>query len=299
MNKRGYLLIFIGLLLAAGLYLAFQGMLTAGTSPVEIGKFDGSRALEDVETQLNFGPRIPSSLAQTAFIDWLTSQLQEAGWRVEIQHTTYQGKPIKNVIASRGIGNTWLVLGAHYDSRLHADRDPDPEKQTTPVPGANDGASGVAVLLELARVLPSDLDQEIWMVFFDAEDNGRIDDWDWILGSRAFAESLQTKPDAVVIVDMIGDADLKLFWEQNSDPILNQEIWQVAADLGYSQFVPEYKHRILDDHVPFLEIGIPAIDIIDIDYTYYHTTQDTADKVTAQSLEAVGVTLLTWLMQQP
>ena len=99
---------------------------------------------------------------------------------------------------------------------------------------------------------------------------------------------------------MVGDADLTLFWEQYSDPALSQEIWQVASELGYnSQFIPEYKYRILDDHVPFLEIGVPAVDIIDIDYAYYHTTQDTADKVSAESLQAVGDTLLTWLLQPP
>lgn len=286
----------VAILLGIGLYLALQGFSTE-TSSIEIGKFDGERALADVETQVNFGPRLPESPAQTAFIEWLTSELRAINWEVEIQQTSYQGKPIKNVIAARGKGDSWLILGAHYDSRLLADRDPDPAKRSTPVPGANDGASGVAVLLELARVLPVDEDREIWLAFFDAEDNGHIGDWDWIMGSRAFAESLQVKPDTVVIVDMVGDADLSIFWEQNSDPTLLKEIWQVAADLGYNQFIPDYKYRILDDHIPFIEIGIPAVDIIDIDYPYYHTTQDTADKVSAQSLQAVGDTLLTWLLQ--
>ena len=204
-----------------------------------------------------------------------------------------------DVIATRGAGDSWIILGAHYDSRLRSDYDPDPEKQTTPVPGANDGASGVAVLLELARVLPVETGHEIWLVFFDAEDNGRIDDWDWILGSRAFAASLQAKPDAVIIVDMVGDADLQLPLEQNSDPVLSQQIWQIAAKLGYAQFIPEYKYSILDDHIPFIELGIPAVDIIDIDYAYYHTTQDTPDKVSAQSLHAVGDTLLKWLLNSP
>jgi len=136
----------------------------------------------------------------------------------------------------------------------------------------------------------------LWLVFFDAEDNGRIEGWDWILGSRAFVDSLQFKPEAAVIVDMIGDADLQIYLERNSDKVLRDEIWQAAAGLGYDEvFIPEEKHSMLDDHTPFLEAGIPAVDIIDFDYPYYHTTQDTPDKVSAESLQVVGDTLLTWI----
>jgi Zn-dependent M28 family amino/carboxypeptidase len=294
-KTRLAILVFILVLAGLGLVLILNnGLGTQAENP----SFDGQRALGDVETQVNLGPRIGGSFAHAEFIQWLSSELEQAGWQVNIQQTTYQGKPIRNVIARRGTGSQWVVLGAHYDSRLRADRDPDPANQAAPVPGANDGASGVAVLVELARSLPQDTGQEIWLVFFDAEDNGRLDDWDWILGSRAFAESLQAKPNAVIIVDMVGDADLQLYWERNSHADLNNEIWQVAQELGYSQFIPEYKYSILDDHIPFVQLGIPAIDIIDIDYAYYHTTQDTTDKVSAQSLEAVGSTLLTWLVNR-
>ncbi len=98
-----------------------------------------------------------------------------------------------------------------------ADHDPDPALRTQPVPGANDGASGVAVLLELARSLPETLHAQVWLVFFDAEDQGDIQGWDWILGSRAFAQQLTTKPDAVVVIDMIGDKNLDIYYESNSD----------------------------------------------------------------------------------
>jgi Zn-dependent M28 family amino/carboxypeptidase len=163
------------------------------------------------------------------------------------------------------------------------------------VPGANDGASGVAVMLEMARVLPQN-GVPVWLVFFDAEDNGRLESWDWILGSRAFAEALTFEPQAVVIVDMIGDKDLKIFQEGFSDRTITEAIWAQAAALGHADvFVPEVRHNILDDHVPFLEKGIPAVDIIDIDYAYWHTTQDTADKVAPESLQIVGDTLLAWL----
>jgi Zn-dependent M28 family amino/carboxypeptidase len=163
------------------------------------------------------------------------------------------------------------------------------------MPGANDGASGVAVLLEMARVLPPET-EDIWLVFFDAEDSGGIENWDWLLGSRAFAASLQTNPDAVIILDMIGDADLNIYQERNSDTALTESIWKTAAKLGYDDvFIPQSKYRMLDDHTPFLEKGIPAVDIIDFDYPYWHTTADTPDKVSAQSLEIVGTTMLAWL----
>ena len=182
---------------------------------------------------------------------------------------------------------------------MKADRDPDPARQDEPVPAANDGASGVAVLLELARVLPKDLNQQIWLVFIDAEDQGELPGWDWLLGSRALAESLKSNPDAVVIIDMIGDADLNIYQERNSNPDLTREIWDTAADLGYSQsFIAQPKYSMIDDHTPFLEKGMRAIDIIDFDYPYWHTTQDTADKVSAESLMAVGDTLLHWLLKQ-
>ncbi len=296
MKTRIILLILVVILIGLGAFLIAWSQRDVSQS-VEIGKFNGDRALSDIQRQVGFGPRLPGSPAQAEFLKWLTGQLKDAGWQVEIQETTYQGKSIKNLVASRGEGKSWLILGAHYNSRLRADHDLELDKRSESVPGANDGASGVAVLLELARVLPPDVDHKIWLVFFDAEDNGGIKGWDWILGSRAFVQSLQTMPDAAIIVDMVGDADLKILWEQNSDPLLTQQIWQTAADLGYSQFVLEPRSPILDDHIPFIESGIPAVDIIDLDYPYWHTTQDTLDKVSAQSLQAVGDTLLAWLLK--
>jgi len=156
----------------------------------------------------------------------------------------------------------------------------------------------VAVLLELARILPNNLDKTIWLVFFDAEDNGNIPGYDWIMGSRVFVQSLENKPDEAIIIDMIGDANLNIYQELNSDQTLTDTIWKVANNLGYDQFIPIPKYRILDDHIPFIEAGIPAIDIIDFDYPYWHTTQDTLDKVSVQSLEAIGETLRTYILDQ-
>jgi glutaminyl-peptide cyclotransferase len=260
--------------------------------------FDGLRAYADVQTQVAFGPRIPGSDGHAQVQAWMRGELESAGWQVEIQESETLGHPIQNIIAKRNDASPQIILGAHYDTRMFADNDPDSANHAQPVPGANDGASGVAVLLELARTLPED-SASTWLVFFDAEDNGRIESWDWILGSREFVKNNVVQPRAVVIVDMIGDADLNIYKERNSNPQLTDEIWAVANNLGYgNQFIADYKYSMTDDHTPFLEAGIPAVDLIDFDYPYWHTLADTPDKVSAESLEAVGKTLWTWITQQ-
>ena len=258
--------------------------------------FDSSRAYADVQTQVAFGPRMPGSAGHAQAREWMRAELESAGWQVEVHESERMGHPIYNIIAKRNAEPPQIILGAHYDTRFFADNDPDLTKRTEPVPGANDGASGVAVLLELARSLPKDT-PPIWLVFFDTEDNGRIEGWDWILGSRAFTEEIPINPRAVVIVDMIGDADLNIYLEKNSNVAIRTEIWSMAASLGYGDvFINEEKFSMLDDHTPFLEKNIPAVDIIDFDYPYWHTTQDTPDKVSAESLHAVGDTLWHWVV---
>jgi len=228
----------------------------------------------------------------------MRAELESAGWQVEIQESEALGHPIQNIVAKRGDASPQIILGAHYDSRMFADNDPDLANHTQPVPGANDGASGVAVLLELARTLPED-SVSTWLVFFDAEDNGRIEGWDWTLGSPEFVRNNSIQPRAVIVVDMIGDTDLNIYKERNSNPDLTDELWEVAGSLGYgSKFISEYKYSMQDDHQPFLQAGMPAALIIDFDYPYWHTLSDTPDKVSAESLEAVGKTLWTWITQQ-
>lgn len=260
--------------------------------------FDGDRAYAHVQAQLAFGPRIPGTPGHDKIREWIMNEVIAAGWQFETQASETMGHMIYNLIAKNSQQPPQIIIGAHYDSRIHADNDPDPANHREPVPGANDGASGVAVLLELARSLPSGT-VPVWLVFFDAEDNGRIESWDWILGSREFVKNNPVQPRAVVIVDMIGDADLDIYRERNSNVELTDEIWATAKSLGYGDtFIDEYKHSMLDDHTPFVEAGIPAIDIIDFDYPYWHTLEDTHDKVSAQSLQTVGETLHTWILQQ-
>ncbi len=259
--------------------------------------FDGERARAAVADQVALGPRVPGTDAHERAGDYILANLQAAGLETETQVFTDQGISLRNLVGRAGAAHGPLViLGAHYDTRPVADRDPtDP---SVPTPGANDGASGVAVLLELARVLPVDsFGFRLWLVFFDAEDGGGLPGGEWIVGSRAFAASLGERPGAVIVVDMVGDADLQLPHEARSDEALSTAIWETAARLGSPAFVAQPGSSILDDHVPFLELGIPAVDIIDIDYPYWHTREDTLDKVSAESLAQVGWTLQTWLTE--
>jgi len=281
--------------------LALISGCTFRSSPEDIGLleadgFQAERAYQDILYQVSLGPRISGTPAHQQVRVWITDQLELAGWQVEEQRAIQNGILVRNLIASRGKELPYILLGAHYDSRMLADHDPDQSLRDQPVLGANDGASGVAVLLELARSLPAELPVDVRLVFFDAEDNGGIDNWDWILGSRAFVRELQEIPQAVIIIDMIGDADLQIYYEKNSDEALRKAIWDKAGQLGYGgAFIPEEKFSMLDDHTPFLEAGIPAVDIIDFDYPYWHTTLDTADKVSQESLAAVGETLTGWI----
>jgi Zn-dependent M28 family amino/carboxypeptidase len=298
MNKRNTILYLAG--------IGFLLMITVGWYSRALildrnsarGKFDGARAFADLQAQVAFGPRTPGSEAHARALTWMQNKLESAGWQASVQESESMGHPVQNLVARRTDAAPQFILGAHYDSRIYADRDPDPAKWTQPVPGADDGASGVAVLLELARTLPED-GVPIWLVFFDVEDNGDIPGWDWLLGSQAFVTALTAKPQAMILVDMVGDTDLNVPMEANSDPALRTSIWDTAAQLGYGDiFTPVARYYIEDDHIPFIQAGIPAVDIIDINYTYWHTTSDTPDHTSAGSLQIVGDVLLTWLNQQ-
>lgn len=298
-KERKAVLVFLAFLLP--LFFFAWTQLSARTRPKPASaKFNGERAFQDIRHQTQLGARTPGSEAHAQARAWIKDELQKAGWHIEEQIFDSLGHRGYNIVASRSASAPEIILGAHYDSRIHADHDPDVEKRKQAVLGANDGASGVAALLELARVIPANLpptSPTIWLVFFDLEDNGNLPTWDWILGSRAFVDGYTLNHvQAAIILDMIGDADLNIYLERNSSPPLRTEIWDVAAKLGYdAYFIPQEKYSMLDDHTPFLEAGIPAVDIIDFDYPYWHTSEDTIDKVSANSLAVVGETALAWL----
>jgi glutaminyl-peptide cyclotransferase len=268
----------------------------ATETPISLA-FDGDSAYVFLLEQMEFGPRFPGSPGHEEVGDYIVEQLSALSWEVEEQTFPYQDITGRNIIgrANEGVGPV-IILGAHYDTRAIADQTPD---SAEPVPGAVDGASGVAVLLELARTLDLDLiNREIWLAFFDVEDNGNngLPGYDWIVGSTYMAENLTIEPEAMILVDMIGDADQQLYYEGNSDQELQARIWAIAAELGYeAYFIQELKYTMIDDHLPFAERGIPAVDIIDFDYPYWHTVDDTADKASPESLLRVGRTLEVWL----
>ncbi|CAG0936144.1 Aminopeptidase YwaD [Thermoflexales bacterium] len=284
----------------AGIAPVASPLAPVSTVPTPRPTFSGEEAYKHVIAQTDFGARPTGSEAGWKTGDYIIVQLKRSGWQVEAQEFEYQGVKARNIIGKRGSGPI-VIVGAHYDTRRQADNDPDPVKRVEPVMGANDGASGVAVLLEMAQTLDvAQTQREIWLTFFDAEDNGSLAGWDWIVGSTYLAQQLTVTPTAMILLDMIGDADQQLYWDHNSNPQLNESIWQTASELGFAQqFIPQYKWTMIDDHVPFAQRGIPAIDLIDFDYPYWHTTQDTADKVSPRSLERMGRTMNTWLEQTP
>jgi glutaminyl-peptide cyclotransferase len=262
-------------------------------------RFSGKNALAHVKAQCDLGPRPVGSVANRKASDYIGRTLQRYGWEVEYQEFAYQGQRVRNVIGKKGKGPL-VILGAHFDTRPVADRDPTDRSQ--PIMGANDGGSGVGVLLELARVLDKQAtDQaQIWLAFFDAEDHGEIGGWPWCVGARHMADNLSTRPEYVIVVDMIGDDDQRIYYEWTGSLWLQERLWGIAAQRGYAEhFIAQHRYSILDDHTPFLQWGLPAAVIIDFDYPYWHTRYDTLDKIRADSLQRVGDVLETLLEGEP
>jgi peptidase M28-like protein len=266
---------------------------------------DGVRALARVERQCASGPRIPGSEAHARVADWIAAELRRLGGRVERQAfvDSTLGRPVAlvNIIGHFGPdGDARILFCAHWDSRPVADQDPDSSRRREPVPGANDGASGVAVLLELAEAMHQKAPAVgVDLVFFDGEDMGEADKpEEFCLGSRHYARTLEPpRPKAAFLVDMVGDRDLEIHPEMNSverAANLVDEVLEGARRTGGAGFRTAPRHRLYDDHIPLLLGGIPAVDIIDFDYPYWHTASDTPDKVSAQSLAQVA-RVLVWL----
>ena len=266
-------------------------------------RFSGKRALRHVETVCSFGPRSVGSEAHQKAAEYLGRVLERAGWDVETQDFAYEGQRLRNVIGKRGTGPL-ILLGTHYDTRPIADRDPGDRSQA--VPGANDGASGVGVLLELARALDvaALARAEVWLVFFDGQSRGDIDGWPRAVGSRRLvskmAETGEHRPEYVVILDMIGDNDQRFYYDWSATLWLQEKLWRIASERGYGPYFSQtHSHRVVNDHTPFLQWGVPAALLVDLDYPYWRTGQDTPDKISIDSLERVGDVLETMLEVQP
>jgi glutaminyl-peptide cyclotransferase len=229
-----------------------------------------------------------------------TCELQRFDFTDTVTHTDFPN--LTNVIARYHTGMLPRVaLCAHWDSRPRAEHDPDSTKRNTPIPGANDGASGCAVLMELANILPHiDCPYGVDIVLFDGEDYGESGNLDYYcLGSKRYVADLPHDYYAfAILLDMVGDSDLRIYRERYSQTYARRivdMVWQKAAELGVSAFVDSLKHTVYDDHLAFLNVGIPAIDIIDFDYPYWHTQEDTPDKCSPASLADVGKVLVALL----
>jgi Peptidase family M28 len=276
----------------------------AGCSPPP-REFDESAAWRHLETQVAFGPRIPGSQGHANTLAYLREHLEACADAVSID--TFDGvcaldstaMTLHNVVAVfRPDAPRRLLFGAHWDTRPFADQDPDESRRRDPVPGANDGASGVAILLEVASALKtSPPGVGVDLVFFDGEDCGTEADADsWALGSQRFvAANPRYRPAYAVVVDMVGRKGMVLPKEGNSVAVsgpLTHAIWREAARLGEPAFVDSVARPVWDDHIAFLKAGIPAVDLIDFDDPHWHTTSDLPEHCAPASLGQVGRLLL-------
>lgn len=292
-----------------GLLLVLSGVAPSPATAGPVPAFDADRAWEHLKTQVEFGPRVPGTPGHAACLSWMLERLRARADEVQphvfVFDDPYSDENVQatNIRASfRPELEPRIAIAAHWDTRPRADQDT-PENHDTPIPGANDGASGVAVLLALADLFaenppPVGVD----LLFFDAEDWGKEGDPDhYLLGSRRFVQDHpRYRPRALILLDLVGDADLRIPMEGYSlqaAPALTQMVFQRAMVLGLPAFDPVRGGAVLDDHVPFLQAGVPAVNLIDFDYPYWHTLEDTVDKCSPDSLRQVGelVVALLWL----
>jgi len=263
--------------------------------------FDGDRAFADLKSLVAFGPRPPGSQALDRTRQWITHQLQNAGVEIErdpfVAATPLGPIPMVNLVARiPGTGSSIVIVAGHYDTK----------RMASTFVGANDGGSSAAFLLELARVLVKNKHAlTYWLVFFDGEE--ALKQWsatDGLYGSRHFvgkfaSEGTLTQVRAVIVVDMIADAHLNIHRDVHSTPWLNDLVFTQARHLGYGRYFLYGGRQIEDDHMPFLERGLPAMDIIDLDYgplnLHWHTRFDTVDRCSPTSLKIVGQVIQTTL----
>jgi len=268
----------------------------ASLSPgAEPPSFSGARAFEDLKHLVGFGPRPSGSPALTQTRQWLIQELRGTGAEVEedpfVANTPIGPIPMDNLIAKfRGSRRETVIVAGHYDTkRFDAFR----------FLGANDGGSSAALLVELARVLGARRNAlDYWLVFFDGEEAVR--DWsatDSLYGSRHLVDKLSASGElsriqALILVDMIGDAQLRIPRESSSTPWLSDLVFNVAQRLGYGRYFVNSQNAVDDDHMPFINAGVSAVDLIDFDYgpnnSYWHSARDTLDHCSPQSLTIVG-----------
>ena len=269
------------------------------------GKFDGEAALRYAKAQLDFGPRIPGTPGAQKAGDWIINEMKNRADTVIVQswtHTTVDGRqvPMRNILARfRPQSTDRILYVTHWDTRPVSDGSSNPGERQLPVPGANDGASGVGLFVALGDALKKNPPNAgVDLLFVDGEDFGSFDDpnlADVLIGARYFSKNPPDsgyKPIFGVLWDMIGDKDLvikKEGYSMQRAPEVVERVWSTAAELGYERvFIPVEQGAITDDHVPLLEAGYRVIDVIDLDYPDHHRPTDTIDKISARSLSIVG-----------
>lgn len=280
-------------------------------------QLDAQRAFGYLTDICKIGPRISGSEGMTRQRELLEAHFTKLGATIGYQEFDavhpQTGAPVRlaNMIVSWHPETTSRVLLAcHYDTRPFPDQDPNPAYRTRPFLGANDGASGVALFMELGHHLPTaPTKYGVDFILFDAEELIYSDRDKYFLGSTYFATQYRDAPPehqyvCGVLVDMIGDKDLHIFQEQNSlkyAPTLTRSLWAAAARAGLKkEFIPRPKHEVRDDHLPLNEVAkIPTCDVIDFDYPYWHTRNDVPAACSGASLVKVGRVLLDWLPQVP
>jgi glutaminyl-peptide cyclotransferase len=266
--------------------------------------FNGNAAYNYAKAQVDFGPRVPGTPAAKQAGDWIIRQMRARADTVIVQsftYTTADGKklPLRNILARfRPELQERVLYVTHWDSRPISESAATEAEKKMPVPGANDGASGVGLFVALGDVLKKTKPNVgVDLLFTDGEDYGNFGPplVDVLIGAKYFAAhppSPGYKPLYGVLWDMIGDKDLRIPYEMISfqqAPEVVSRVWQTAADLGYGDiFVQESGGEVTDDHVPLLQSGLRVIDVIDLTYPPHHTPQDTMDKISAKSLAAVG-----------
>jgi Zn-dependent M28 family amino/carboxypeptidase len=265
-------------------------------------EFDGPAAFRYIEQQVAFGPRVPGTEAHRRMAEWLESELRTRADTLVVQrwtHVTTKGDslPLVNFVARyRPAAPQRLLFLAHWDSRPRADAPTSPDS-TVPVPGANDGGSGVALLLGVADVLkraPPAIGVDL--LFVDGEDYGDFTatPTDVLIGSRYYAAHQVSggPPLYAVLFDLVADKDLQIYQEGNSlvgAPEVVNLVWETARRVGHGgTFIDTPRHTLIDDHLELQKVGIRAIDVVDFDYPAWHTPGDTMDKVSAASLQIVG-----------
>ncbi len=315
----GVLGMMVVLLSAFGCGAGGQGGNSSG--PSTIPTFDQARAWSNLLAQTNLGPRQPGSAGHEACRQWLVAQLKALTDDVTEQNFSVASRrrqaaltgtnllAVFGAAASTDLSAKALMLCAHWDTRPVADEDPDLSKRTEPVLGANDGASGVAVLLEVGRLLKAQTpSRPVILALWDLEDSGNLAataslPWQgFCVGSQYFANHMgRLRPKESILLDMIGDTSPNYLQEPNSlasNPSLLSRVWGAGQSLGFTAFANSTGPVMTDDHLPLIRAGVPSLDIIDFDYPgpnsnrYWHTTSDTPDHCSADSLRMVGQTLL-------